>query len=251
MTDFWLFTILLATSVATFKLFKSQIKGVVGEKTIAFKLTRLNHLKYKVINNLVLDVSGKTTQIDHVIISDFGLFVIETKNLKGWIMGFENSEYWTQVIYKRKEKIYNPIRQNLGHIRALEHYLQEFSKVRFIPIVVFSNNCTIKVETDLEVIYSAELLKVIRSYSEVTLFEKDKEAIFERISSVNISSNYKRSAHIKSIKQRIEGRRRTIEQNKCPQCGADLILRNGKFGKFKGCSNFPHCKFTINGLKGK
>nr|MBP7333745.1 type I DNA topoisomerase [Candidatus Cloacimonas sp.] len=30
----------------------------------------------------------------------------------------------------------------------------------------------------------------------------------------------------------------------CPQCGAQLILRNGKFGEFIACSNYPKCKYS-------
>lgn len=75
--------------------------------------------KYKVLNNITLQTDGRTTQIDHVVVSNLGLFVIETKNYKGWIIGDEYSEYWTQVIYKRKEKLYNHIRQNYGHLMAL------------------------------------------------------------------------------------------------------------------------------------
>ncbi len=33
-------------------------------------------------------------------------------------------------------------------------------------------------------------------------------------------------------------------QNVCPKCGGTLQLRNGKFGKFYGCSNFPKCRYT-------
>jgi DNA topoisomerase-1 len=32
---------------------------------------------------------------------------------------------------------------------------------------------------------------------------------------------------------------------KCDKCGAGMILRVGKFGKFYGCSNYPKC----NGVK--
>lgn len=31
---------------------------------------------------------------------------------------------------------------------------------------------------------------------------------------------------------------------KCPECGSDLVIRTGKFGRFISCSNFPECKFT-------
>ena len=88
-----------------FALFKARIKGAIGEKTISAILYFLDKSKYKVINNVVLKNNEITSQIDHLIISDFGIFVIETKNYKGWILGNENSEYWTQVIYKKKIQI--------------------------------------------------------------------------------------------------------------------------------------------------
>ena len=30
----------------------------------------------------------------------------------------------------------------------------------------------------------------------------------------------------------------------CPKCGGKLIMRDGKYGKFIGCSNFPKCRYT-------
>lgn len=241
----WFFLLLLV-SVSIYKLLQPRIKGAVGEKKIAIILTALDKSKYKVINNVVLDVQGFISQIDHVIISNFGVFVIETKNYKGWILGGENSRYWTQVIYKRKEKLYNPIRQNHSHLLSLKHCLQEFPDIRYIPIVVFSTNATIKVKTISEVIYSIELLKAISKHSEVTLSEDKKEAIFNRLKSANIKAKYNRSEHIKSIKQRIKKQEKLILQNKCPRCQGILVTRVGKFGEFKGCANFPSCKFTIN-----
>jgi DNA topoisomerase-1 len=36
----------------------------------------------------------------------------------------------------------------------------------------------------------------------------------------------------------------TVADFKCELCGADMVLRNGKFGAFYACENFPKCKFT-------
>ena len=93
--------------ILIWRLFRTRIKGVVGEKKVSAILYFLDRSKYKVINNIVLKTGEKTTQIDHIVISDYGIFVIETKNYKGWVFGDENSKYWTQIIYKRKERLYN------------------------------------------------------------------------------------------------------------------------------------------------
>ena len=29
----------------------------------------------------------------------------------------------------------------------------------------------------------------------------------------------------------------------CPECGSDLVIRNGRYGKFTACSNYPACKY--------
>ena len=90
----------------------AKIKGNVGEKRVANILSTLDNTKYKVINNLMIRTERGTTQIDHVVISIYGIFVIETKNYKGLIFGSENDENWTQVIYKNKGKFRNPIIHN-------------------------------------------------------------------------------------------------------------------------------------------
>lgn len=96
-------------------------------------------------------------------------------------------------------------------------------------------------------IYTIELLESIRKHSEVTLSEDKKGVIFNRLKSVNIKAKYDRSQHIKSIKRRIKEQEEMILKDKCPRCQGILVTRVGKFGDFKGCSNFPSCKFTTNG----
>ena len=71
-------------------------KGKRGEKQVATLLTLLPKDKYKVINDLLIQKGGYSTQIDHVVISIYGVFVIETKYYRGWIYGGENSEFWTK-----------------------------------------------------------------------------------------------------------------------------------------------------------
>jgi len=84
--------------ISLLKPFLPKIKGFFGEKSVAFQLSRLDPSKYKVINNIILQSGEKTTQIDHVVVSNYGIFVIETKNYNGWILGDEYADYWTQVI---------------------------------------------------------------------------------------------------------------------------------------------------------
>lgn len=97
-----------------------SVKGFFGEISIRILLKFLNKDKYLIINDVLIPTNnGTTAQIDHIVVSIYGIFVIETKNYNGWIFGSENSKNWTQVIYKTKNHFYNPIMQNKGHIKAL------------------------------------------------------------------------------------------------------------------------------------
>jgi hypothetical protein len=186
--------------------YKSKIKGIIGEKTVASILYLLDKSEFKIINNIVLKYGNSTTQIDHIVISDFGIFVIETKNYKGWILGYENSEYWTQVIFKRKEKFYNPIRQNLNHIRALKNCLCDFPNIEYKSIIVFSTNAEIKVNTTTDVVYSHKLIPTIKKYSKINLANIEKEIVFQKINEQNLYKTYDKKQHIKSIKEKIKKR---------------------------------------------
>lgn len=94
-------------------------KGKVGEKVVAGKLDHLPKDQYWVLNNVTIPTPKGSSQIDHLVVSVYGIFVIETKNYNGWIYGGEHAEYWTQNICGNKYQLYNPILQNAGHVRAL------------------------------------------------------------------------------------------------------------------------------------
>lgn len=81
------------------------VRGKKGELNVKLRLRMLSSEKYKIINNLFISNNGQTTQIDHVVVSEYGIFVIETKNYKGWIYGGAKSDFWTQNIYGNKISI--------------------------------------------------------------------------------------------------------------------------------------------------
>jgi len=247
MLEFFLYTWylwVLVILVFIYRLFKPTIKGFMGEKTVSTLLSMLDSKKYRIINDIILEVNGKTSQIDHVVISNYGIFVIETKNYKGKIYGNDYDKYWTQVIYKRKEKLYNPIKQNHGHIQALKQHLADYKDIPYIPIIVFSTNADLKVTASIDVIYTAKLLKTIKKHQKQVITNEVKEDIYSKIISLNINDKKIRKGHVSSIQNEKAVIKEKIDNNICPKCGGALIIRKGKYGSFKGCSNYPKCKFT-------
>ncbi|QTV05795.1 nuclease-related domain-containing protein [Faecalibacter bovis] len=167
----------------------AEIRGEEGEKIVRKKLNRLDKNKYTIINDVVFNINGKKSQIDHIVVSDFGIFVIETKNYKGAVYGSESSYNWTQYLFKKQFKLYNPIKQNQGHIYALQHVLKGLMPLDFISIIVFTNRSKLKVKAQTHVIYTQKLIRVIKLYDEVSLNNYMKEAIIETIKKHNIKDN--------------------------------------------------------------
>ena len=233
--------------VIVFKINSSKIKGSVGE----FKVnTRLNFLgnEYISLNDILIKSSnGNTSQIDELVLSEYGIFIIETKNYKGWIFGNEKSENWTQVIFKEKHTFRNPIKQNWSHVYALKNVLSEFPNIHYFPIVVFTGDATLKgIESTVPVIYSNRLKSTIKNLSsEKFLSQTEVEKIKSILESVEITEKMARKEHVKNIKQNIVEKQLKMENLICPRCNGELKLRNGRNGKFYGCSNYPRCRFTM------
>jgi restriction system protein len=103
---------------------RELIKGWLGEKMTAFGIwLKLDPERYRRIHNVILQARNGTTQIDHVVVSTYGLFVIETKNMDGWIFGSAEQEMWTKQLFRKKFKFQNPLRQNYRHTRCLAEFL--------------------------------------------------------------------------------------------------------------------------------
>jgi hypothetical protein len=222
------------------------IKGFIGEKSVLYQLSKLDKDKYLILNDIVIPTfNGKTTQIDHLVISEYGIFVIETKNYRGWIIGDESSQYWTQVIYKRKERLYNPIRQNYGHIKALEEVTKEFGSLPFFSIVCFSGRAELKVNSISKVIYTENLIRTIGNYRDKRIDKDEVERVSKAILSVGLKNKDAKKAHVKALKSNIEDKINKISHNECPKCGQQLVVRRGRYGDFRGCSGYPKCKFVV------
>lgn len=245
LTKFWYLWLLIIVA-GVLELFMPRIKGYLGEKSVAFFLSKLDETKYKVINNIMLQVGNKTTQIDHVVVSNYGIFVIETKNYKGWIIGNEFDDNWKQVIYKRKEKLHNPIKQNYGHIQGLKAVLNSFQDIEYISIVAFTTKAELKVTSKTDVVYTINLAKTIKKYNSETITDSVKDEIYNKLISLNIDNKDSRKAHVEAIHNNINEKSNKVNSDICPKCGGALVLRNGKYGQFKGCNNFPKCRFIAN-----
>lgn len=116
-----------------------------GEAGLARAVTsRFTAPDYHLLNHLTLRVGDGTTQIDHVLVCRFGVFVIETKHFSGWIFGSPEDRYWTQSQLRGKYRFQNPIRQNYKHVCAVRELLDFLPPEVIQSVVVFTGEAQFK-----------------------------------------------------------------------------------------------------------
>ncbi|MGL5478514.1 MAG: nuclease-related domain-containing protein [Clostridium sp.] len=204
MESIMVLSIIILALVVTVKIIetkhKAKLTGYIGERETKKSLSNLKG--YRVLDDVLLKTERGTTQIDHILIGKNGVFSIEDKNYSGWIYGDENYKFWTQVIYNKKSKFYNPIWQNKGHLKAIDNIISDKFKVQAVSIIVFSNRCELKkINTKGIVIKRNMLNKTIENYRPKKNLTKDEiDNIYYNLSKANILDKKSRKNHIETVK---------------------------------------------------
>lgn len=262
---------IFVTSIVLKSIFP-QLKGYIGERRIRKLLESLGE-DVKVYNDLYVPKKNReVTQVDHVLLSTYGVFVIETKNYTGWIFGGETQRNWTQTIYKKRSRFYNPVMQNNTHLIALQHYLNIDVPVH--SIIVFSDAVTFKFKEPFHtahVIQTKHIKRTIEQYKTQEISAEQLSRISQLLNGLIPKTKQQKSEikkqHMEHVKEIVNSKKKKVNAVKiesiptervvvepasststdtCPRCGGNLVLRNGKHGSFYGCQGFPKCRYTSN-----
>lgn len=267
--QFWylLPLLLIATRIKT-----PRFKGMVGETFINLGIRLfLGKREYHLLNNVTLPTPQGTTQIDHVIVSRFGLFVIETKNIKGWIFGNPAHKSWTQQLYRRRHTFQNPLRQNYLHLMTLKSLLG-LADHQLHSIIYFIGDCTFKTPMPDNVM-NRGLIRYIKSKNTQVLTPAEVTRVIDTIQRGRLAANWQtHKQHVAQLKARhsevprlplsvaampvvnqVVNAAPTITESLtqanplCPRCGNPMVLRTAKRGdnrsnRFWGCSSYPTCR---------
>lgn len=222
-------------------------KGRAGERSVQFITSiRLDGEVYRRIDDITLEHHGQTTQIDHVFVSQYGIFVVETKNMSGWIFGNEDHAQWTQKIFKKTSRFQNPLRQNYRHVKTLEALLS-IPLTKIHSVVVFVGDSEFKTPMPKNVTHKGELVAYIRSFTTQVLTTQQVEQIFEKLGQSKLPATKETARrHAENLKKRTGS---VGIGQPCPRCGSRLVLRRSKNGthsgsQFLGCSGYPKCRYT-------
>jgi len=184
--------------------------GELGEHKINIQLDQIPK-DYKYLSDLmVVNAKSRTgfSQIDHVVITPHGLFVIETKNYNGEIKGKRDDKSW---MVSNRFRMYNPFMQNYGHIQAIKRHLPSYKEVRYISMVSFTMRCRFSVDPELRKIQSDDLIvydvelseyiqrKLLRIQAEnpdMVLSDSDIQKIYDVLLEANITDLSIRAEHV-------------------------------------------------------
>lgn len=213
-------------------------KGKRGEMRVFSILSQLPN-EYTIMNDLVFRTGKGTTQIDHVVVSKYGVFAIETKNYRGEIYGDDCRQEWTQLIvtevtyakkwwktytYVTKNHFYNPVKQSLGHAFRIKELLAAFPHVKIVPIVAFAGDAILSnVDSRHHVIYDQNLLNVICGYRTIYLTDNDVQKVIGILEKNNIREFVNDRQHVKNIHAAAREVNATINAGVCPKCGGRLL----------------------------
>lgn len=123
--------------------------GVFGEAAVSAIVARVAHdsgRHHYLLQNVYIPTHAGYTEIDTVLLHESGIYVFETKNVSGEVTGDLEQERWNLYLNERTQHtLYNPLKQNQGHIGALLRQLRtSYSRARVYSFVVFSDRCILK-----------------------------------------------------------------------------------------------------------
>ncbi|MCG7542626.1 NERD domain-containing protein [Pseudoalteromonas sp. MM17-2] len=225
--------------------FKSPwFKGLAGEFVINRLLSQLPSSDYTLVKDVTLPTESGTTQIDHLVISVYGLFVVETKNMKGWIFGSKTQKQWTQKIYRHSTRFQNPLHQNYKHTKTLESLLA-IAPNTLHSVVVFIGDSKFKTVMPDNVTYARGCVTYIKQFTQPVFSIAECHDIIASINELKLKkgvvTNFNHRRHVKDLLAN------KANAKTCSRCGSAMVIRKTKRGankgaQFWGCSTFPKCR---------
>ncbi len=143
-----------------------KYKENTGEQAVNNLLKKyFSNETYHLLKNVTLPTADGTTQIDHVLISTKGIFVIETKKYSGWIFGDKKLPKWTKTTRRgEKYQFQNPLHQNYKHEKEIENYFDFLTDNCIKSIVVFVGDAEFKTAMPENVLHLDTLVQYIKQF---------------------------------------------------------------------------------------
>lgn len=215
-------------------------RGEEGENKVASLLDSDSSF-HRLINNLVLLGNNNVShQIDHILINENGVFVIETKNYYGEINGKEEDSFWTRSYFvkgKRKTiKFHNPLKQNMSHIRSIVRLIGRDYPIYCFVVFPQNNVDGLDIFNVCNLDSLLKRLKLIKNDKPLSKenIEKAYETLLMNEADINNEQHVNKVKEVEKERKEHQKKIRTaIEKRICPYCEWKLTLVNDKLVCYK------------------
>ena len=158
---------------------------------------------FHLLNHVTLPLKDGTTQIDHILVSRFGVYVIETKDYRGWIFASPEQSTWTQSFFNAKIKFQNPIFQNQRHVHAVQDLLDFLPHTAIKPIVIFAGPAEFMTDIPQGVFSISAFIEHVRSSTEEVMSANRLQFCVGRLETARLAISGKTDLdHIQSLRRR-------------------------------------------------
>lgn len=183
-------------------------KGFAGEFRVRLSAwVFLDRNQYKALHNVTLPTHDGTTQIDHIFVSRYGIFVVETKNFGGWIFGDPDQATWTQQLYSKTFTFQNPLRQNYKHTKALATLL-DIPHTKIHSVVVFVGDSRFKTAMPDNVTQADGYIRYIQSKQARLFTQAEVDTMVRAIKTRRLAPSLATTrAHVRQLEQRHKNRK--------------------------------------------
>jgi len=231
----------------------SPFKGWLGRRLVdlAARL-QLDEDEYVLLTDVTLPVNGSTLHIDHLIVSRFGLFIVEIHSMQGRIYGGRRRHSWVRMLYPTRETFENPRQIGAEHAQLLAGAL-DLPEEKLHPLVLFVGDNVFKTEMPENVVHGSSYIRYIETKQEELLDLQEMVYILEWIESARVrpTLQLKLQAWLDRAAHLLEAFTARPDVKSCPRCGSPMLLHTSKkfdeMGKqFWGCSTFPACRGVLD-----
>lgn len=184
------------------------------KKGVRYEYKTYNYIRNKLGTNFPMlystlinkkNIDNEYTEIDLILFHHSGIYCLELKDYRGKIYGYEKSRNW-KIIYKWKDKnkrnhttyklIYNPVKQNAGHI----FHLKNIVDYKYKNYVLFSSRADLQ-QNGTNVLYVPEFIKLIKNTEPLPEEEyKNILSIYELVLKENKNTKENMKKHVKRLK---------------------------------------------------
>lgn len=212
--------------------------GEEGEREAARFLNSVSAEGDKLICDLILTnpETGMTAQIDHILLSARGIFVVETKNYAGVICGSDGEGTWRQFLPGTENDFYSPVKQNATHIYVIKKVTQ--TKLYLENVVLFPRADIGRVQS--ESVYSFDAFAQRLSSLKPLYTAQERDGLYDALLALKRENSVTKREHIRNIR----AGQKKLKKKICPRCGGKLVRQKGPHGRVFICST-PGCTFTM------